>query len=238
MNTELLYTGDDCNDNWLFNKYYYSGGNARYCTTQLALNLLFQFTEKPIIIETGCQRQEDDIGAGMSTSIFAEYISRYGGRLISVDNNEHHLRIAEACVAQWSKSDMSFICSDSVRFLEKYKGSCDLLYLDSWDYPYVELANMYCAGKSFEFGVGVLKSMGRAKLLELHEDMITPCQEHAVKEFVGIEGNFGPQSLVLIDDNQFAGGGKSYLLKQYLLKQGWLCLFDFQSTLWIKKVQA
>ena len=88
--------------NWFFDKYYIHGSNSRFWTFQLALNLLSQRNWNPTIVETGCQRMADDIGAGMSTSIFAEYIARYGGELHVVDNDVHHLTIAEKCVGEWA----------------------------------------------------------------------------------------------------------------------------------------
>lgn len=210
IDTQLLYTGEDIKGNWFYNKYYYGGANSRYYTFQLALNLLHQRHKNPVIIETGCQRQEEDVGAGMSTSIFAEYIQRYGGSLITVDIDRIHLARAQSYVTKWPEAIITFVPMDSVSFLKQHQGQCDLLYLDSLDYPVGEndgnLAMQYAA------------------------------QEHCLNEFLAIESKLPDNIILLIDDNQFGGGGKPKLLKEYLLSHQWICLLDLQSSLWIKLV--
>src|SRR5574343_374682 len=133
MREDLVFTNEP-EKNWLYQKYYYAGGNSRYWTFQLALNLLSQQVDKAVIIETGCQRMDGDLGAGMSTSIFGEYVVRYGGRLITVDLIPQHLEICKQCTMPYS-SAIDYVLADSVDFLSKYEGQVDLLYLDSLDYP-------------------------------------------------------------------------------------------------------
>lgn len=207
MDTNLLYTGADHKHNWFYNKYWYAGANQRYFTFQMALNLLNQLVENPVIIETGCQRQLDDIGAGMSTSIFAEYISRYGGRLISVDNNQDHLSRASSYVAHWDYIDFVPVLSDSVIFLESYTEQCDLLYLDSLDFP-------------------VGEQEGDVAMQEA-------AQKHCLAEFEAFSYMNGAKPIILLDDNALPAGGKPMLLKTVLLQQGWTCLLDLQQSLWI-----
>jgi hypothetical protein len=206
-----IYTSEG-NGNWLYSKYYAAGSNSRYFTFQLALNLLRQQRKEDdlpyMIIETGCQRQQDDLGAGMSTSIFAEWASKYNGMVISVDNEDHHLRICEECVAEWSEYTR-LILSDSIDFLSTCTFSPDLLYLDSLDYPIAEN--------------------------EGNIDMINAAQEHCLNEFKAIENKLKPSCILLADDNQLPAGGKPRLLKEYLFLQGWICLLDFQQTCWIRK---
>jgi len=170
-----------------------------------------QHIDSPIIIETGCQRQEEDVGAGMSTSLFAEYVERYGGHLVVIDNNPVHLARAISYTQKWPHASISFHESDSVSFLEEYKGKCDLLYLDSLDYPIAE-------------------NLG-------DRDMQIAAQEHCLKEFKAMEDRLGDSACLLLDDNQLGGGGKPILVKEYLLTQkDWTLLLDLQSSLWIKKV--
>jgi hypothetical protein len=206
MDTQLVYVTDPLENNWFYSKYFVSGGNARYWTFQVALNLLHQRFDKPIILETGCQREPNDIGAGMSTSIFAEYIHRYGGTLVTVDNRSDHLERAQGFVSVFPEINAHFILSDSVDFLKKYNDRCDLLYLDSLDYPIVPN--------------------------KIEEDA---AQLHNLNEFCAIEPVLSDKVLVLLDDNLMPGGGKPRLLKEYLLSRDWLCVLDYQQSLWTRK---
>lgn len=210
-NTEFLYTGTDVN-NWFYERYHlkYAGSNSRYYTFQLALNLLNQKKKKkPLIVETGCQRQEEDVGAGMSTSIFAEYISRYGGELITCDLYSMHLDRAREYVTKWPDAEVKFVEQDSVTFLSGLGNSPDLLYLDSLDYPIEQT--------------------------EVFEGLKNAAQEHCFREFKASEALLKKKSLLLLDDNQLPGGGKPKLVKEYLLDhKDWTLLLDLQSSLWMK----
>lgn len=208
--TDVIYTGEDHKTNWFFSRYYYTGGNSRYYTFQIAINLLRQRHTDPVIIETGCQRQEEDVGAGMSTSIFAEYVQRYGGFLITVDNDPIHLDRAKGYVSDLSKEQVFFIEMDSVQFLRDYNDRCDLLYLDSLDWPIAEH--------------------------EGNVEMQQKCINHCLNEFKAIEERLGDNTILLVDDNQIKGGGKPQLLKPYLIQKDWICILDLQSTLWIKNL--
>lgn len=206
MDDKLIYTGPDYKENWFFNDWYRSGGNARYWTWQVVLNLLNQTIQEPVIIETGCQRMEDDIGGGMSTKLFCEYISRYGGKLISVDINRRNL---EMC-AKWTQKydcDKQFIQSDSVEFLSNYSGEVDLVYLDSYDYP-----------------------------IPFNQGEALKAQTHNLNELIAIEPQLTETSIVLFDDNYLDGGGKPRLAKEYLRKRNWFCLLDYQQSIWVRSI--
>lgn len=222
---------------WFYDKYYANGVNSRYWTFQLAFNILYQREKVPVIVETGCQRQADDIGAGMSTSIFAEYIARHGGELHIVDNNIRHLTIAEKCIGEWSSKNANRVYTyhnDSVEFLKDYLGEIDLLYLDSWDYPIFEIAKAY--DPDFEKAMEIMKQVPDHDIQERFRTLVYPCQDHCVREFEAVEDQLEKTSLVLIDDNMLPGGGKPGLLKPYLREQGWTCLFDLQQTLWARSL--
>jgi hypothetical protein len=210
MDRNLVYTGEEYPDNWFWKRYYYCGSNSRYYTFQIALNLLHQRHSHPTIIETGCQRQEEDVGAGMSTSIFAEFINRYGGHLIAVDIVQEHLNRAKQYLQKWPNISVAFIPSDSISFLKWYTGTCDLIYLDSLDYP-------------------VAQDTGNIA-------MKNAAQEHCLKEFLAIEPRLNNKSIVLLDDNQLWGGGKPALTKEHLANNGWTCLLDLQSSIWVKEI--
>ena len=207
-----FYTSNDNEDDWFHKRYDepYHGANLRYYTFLVALTLLYQRHPNPVIVETGCQRQEEDVGAGMSTSIFAEYIDRYGGKLIVVDNCEEHLNRAIGYVSKWPNNDIKFMHSDSVSWLEKFDGQCDLLYLDSLDYPIGEKAD------------------------DTVLQMAAQC--HCLNEFKVVEERLPADVLLLADDNRFPGGGKPAMLKEHLREQGYICLLDLQQTLWVKRL--
>lgn len=90
----------------------------------------------PLILETGCVRQPEDFGAGMSTVIFDKYIEQNGRQCYSVDINPNNVKLAREIT-----NNVNLTCSDSISFLFKinhelrYQGRyVDLLYLDSFDF--------------------------------------------------------------------------------------------------------
>lgn len=85
------------------------------------------------IVETGCQRQLDDIGAGESTRIFSSFCAAHGGRLWSIDIDEQHIEIAKIACGR-CVGTVSFFLADGAEFLSGFYGNIDLLYLDSLDY--------------------------------------------------------------------------------------------------------
>lgn len=234
---ELVYT-DGSSENWLFKRYYYSGSNSRYWTFQLALNLLRQKHPNPVIIETGCQRLKEDLGAGMSTSIFGEYCKRYNGKLYTVDLIESNLNICKQCTTDYSNK-IEYVLSDSVAWLKDSQGiTADLLYLDSWDHPYGEMLNVYGGQKDLQRAINILNAMSLEQVINKHWDLLKGCQEHCLNEFKAARdsGKVKASTIILIDDNQLPGGGKSRLLKDYLRKQEYICLLDLQQSLWVKEL--
>lgn len=199
---EFVYVGVE--GSWFRQKYYYTGGNFRYHSFHIALNLLYQECEAPLIVETGCQRQKDDVGAGMSTSIFGEYAKRHGGRVFTVDNDPNALAVCRACTAEFADR-ITYTCSDSVKYLSALKERPDLLYLDSFDYDL----------------------NGNAAQQQLS-------QQHCLNELKAVEPRLSERAIVLLDDNDFPGGGKPKLAKRHLSERGWTCLIDQQQSLWIR----
>lgn len=211
---QFLFTDyDNVNQNWHYQDFYlkYAGANFRYHTFQLAMNWLNQLVKDPVIIETGCQRFKDDIGSGMSTTIFARYIERFGGHLISVDNNAEHVALAREVLSDFHGIDVNVYHEDSLKYLQRYEGPCDLLYLDSYDYP--------------------LNPEGRVNNIpEMNNS-----QQHNLTEFKLMELKLKKHTLLLLDDNQLDRGGKTKLTKAYLsTKPEWVLLLDFQQSLWLK----
>jgi len=63
----------------------------------------------------------------------------------------------------------------------------------------------------------------------------TKAQQHNPRELKAAYKNLHEGSIVLIDDNNVANGGKSRLSKHFLLKtKEWTCILDAGQTLWVK----
>jgi hypothetical protein len=210
MDPHFVYTGHEWPHNWLYNQFFLNGHNLRYYTFQLALNLLHQTKRSPVIIETGCQRYEKELGDGYSTTLFCEYITRYGGKLISIDINPNNVNNAINWTAGYS-INKEFIISDSVAFLKQYNGPVDLIYFDSWDYP-----------------------LDNEPDIDLRRYQ---SQQHNLNELKAVEQRLSSCSIILLDDNQLPGGGKPKLTKDYLVKKGYICLLDLQQSIWIKQLK-
>lgn len=128
--------------------------------------------ETPLIIETGCSRQEDNFeGDGMSTLIFDEYVNQNGGTFCSVDINPKNIEFARSKIS----GNANLVCADSVGFLwnlNKELASAnqyiDLLYLDSYDFQF---------------------------------ENTHPSSFHHTKELLAIIPRLRPGSMIAIDDN-------------------------------------
>ncbi len=224
-------------DNWFYRRYYYSGSNCRYPTFQLALNMLAALDYPPVIVETGCQRLADDLGAGMSTSIWGEFCQRNGGRLHTVELSGKNLEVCRQCTQAWSVH-INYVLSDSADWLGKATGvKADLLYLDSMDYDYGGLLNLYGGQEDINAAIKAVDQLSLAEILAKHSGIILPAQEHCLKELNAAiaSGVVGGHTIIMIDDNQLPGGGKSRLAKEHLARLGWTCLMDFQQSVWVRR---
>ena len=99
---------------------------------------------------------------------------------------------------------ITYVQQDSVEALKSIRGKIDLLYLDSLDYPIQQ-----------EFPIPL-------------------CQEHQLAEIQAAYKRLSKRAVVLLDDNNFPGGGKTALSKRWLAEKGWVCLLDFQQTVWVR----
>lgn len=96
--------------------------------------------DRTLIVETGCVRQMDDWTAGQSTILFDDFVSRFGGQLISVDVSKRNCDHARRRCGP----STTIINSDSVKYLSYFARenphSIDCLYLDSmdvdWEHPH------------------------------------------------------------------------------------------------------
>src|SRR5690606_5721331 len=129
-------------------KKYRDKSSTRYPTFKAAMGLFLQRGGK-YIVETGCVRLADDWGAGMSTSLFCEFLETYGGYIWSVDINHKNVLLCNQLTEPFAKHRLC-VQDDSVNFLKNklhtlagFENRIDLLYLDSYDYPYGELVKRY-----------------------------------------------------------------------------------------------
>jgi hypothetical protein len=102
---------------------------ARQHTFQKIFNYLDE-RSNPVIIETGTYREENNYtGDGCSTLLFDNYIDIRGeGELISIDIDP-----GACALARQTTKHADVIESDSVEALDTFTGTCDLLYLDSYN---------------------------------------------------------------------------------------------------------
>lgn len=85
------------------------------------------------IIECGTSRIPDNFeGDGLATLLFGEYCKEHDIKMHTVDKNR--IAISEAKIITKDYEDyITYVCSDSVEFLKKFRGQIDFLYLDSLD---------------------------------------------------------------------------------------------------------
>ena len=226
-------------NNWM-DKKYKNLSARRYPTIKAALNLFYQ-REGKTIVETGCARLKDDWGAGLSTMLFAETLDRHGGYLWSVDISEQNLVTCAEIILPWS-TNVTLTCQDSVEFLKSlYNRSdfssrkIDLLYLDSFVYPYGPILDHFGGQNDVNKAIIAAEESPEHEILAQFEMLVAPCQEHTVQEFYAALPNLHDKSIVLIDENDLAGGGKSRLVRQELYKSDWECIIDDAQSLWLKK---
>lgn len=96
--------------------------------------------ENPLIVETGCARQEDNYGGdGQSSLLFDKYIHEYGGEFFTVDISEESV---DYCTSKMTSPNSHVALNDSITFLKQLNRQLqdqnrkiDFLYLDSFDAP-------------------------------------------------------------------------------------------------------
>jgi len=58
-------------------------------------------------------------------------------------------------------------------------------------------------------------------------------QQHQLEEFKAAEPHLSARAILLMDDNDFPSGGKTKILKEYLLTlPDWECIMDLGQSLW------
>lgn len=217
-----------------FDKRYYSQGIFRWPTFKLAFSILNQKFDSPAtIVETGCTRMKDDWGAGMSTIILGDYCKTYGGTLETVDLSRDNMDFCRSATKEYEEQ-ITYHVGDSVAFLKSYTGKpIDFLYLDSYDYPYGELLDIYGGKEDIEKAAAYLESLSEDEIVVRHRNIIADSQEHCVKELKAALPNMARRNIILIDDNSLPGGGKSRTAKEILIENKYTCLLDLYQSLWV-----
>jgi hypothetical protein len=222
----------------------YEGLERRYYTTRLALNLISQRKRLSLgsygllIVETGTTRLDDMLGAGNSTVVLADFISRVpNGHLITIDNNKEHLDRAKNILdKRFGPLDcVEYTHKDSVKALKYLSGEfydIDLLYLDSLDCPIVEMWRRYGVLDNPIAADQVFSSIPEEELAKDNWDLLSECQEHCLNELRAALPTLGRESVVMIDDAGLPGGGKARLAKEELRLLGFRCLLDEYQTVW------
>lgn len=103
------------------------------------------------------------------------------------------------------KNYITYIFESSIVALQNFDKPIDLLYLDSVDCDPSPEADN--------------------KIPQLHQ----------LSELKAAFDKLSPKCAVLLDDSNFENGGKTLLAKNWLADNGWLCLMDFQQSLFIRR---
>lgn len=193
----------------------------------------------PTIVETGCQREPEDWGAGCSTLLFADFVRTFGGEVDTVDNSPEHVarcnalleRAGHPAIANRYGSPVCVFTNDSVAFLRSRTTGIDLLYLDSFDYPYGKLLDIYGGKTDIAKAREALEAMPEDVILARHGFIVAESQEHCANEIRAAKPHLQPGAVVLIDD-VLPGGGKPRLAKQLMREWGWEFVMEEYQTLW------
>jgi hypothetical protein len=113
----------------------------RYNGFHLMFKELLQKKQGPFtIIETGTLRKKANWMDGQSSLLFYDFLTKFGGKFISLDLNPNALKECESILAETfpnsNNVDLKLLTGDSVEILAKINEPVDLIYLDSYDLDY------------------------------------------------------------------------------------------------------
>lgn len=110
--------------------------NLREYTFVEALKLMSERNVKTIV-ETGTARAGSAgfNGDGGSTIILGHWAHNHNARMFSVDINPDYVSASRNACKEYEEC-ITFVCSDSLKFLHDFKDTIDFLYLDSLDYDF------------------------------------------------------------------------------------------------------
>lgn len=211
--------------------------SGRLDTFKSMLGVLHNRFPAPKILETGCQRQENDWGAGQSSLIFCKFLDKFArqGFLISVDINQANVNTCRRLTADFG-SFRQVICSDSVSYINSLPTNTvlDLVYLDSWDYPIIEICDLYGPRSDFDKNYAMLAALPLEEFLRRHGDQVAPSQNHCLAETQSAVNFISDRSIIAFDDVSFPGGGKSRLAEEFLIQSGWQQIARNAQSVWVK----
>lgn len=212
----------------------------REVTMRLALKMLAERTKNAVIVEMGCAYTPGDwSGAGQSTLVFAEWLDDHDGHLHTVDIDADHIAACRRITVGF-EDFISYHVADSVLYLrnaiqaELRWRRIDLLYLDSLDYPYGELLDLYGGKTDLDAAVASLGALSEAEVVERHGDIIHDSQRHAAKEAMAALPHLSERAIVLIDDAALPGGGKARLARAVLDAYDFREVLTGYQTLWAR----
>jgi hypothetical protein len=217
-----------------FDSKYAKPGHRRHATMKAALNLFLQ-NGGSNIVETGCCRLPDDWGAGLSTVMFGDFCKKYTKRLYTVDLSPENMAICRDLTKEYN-GFIDYHVEDSVSFLKRFDQTIDLLYLDSYDYPYGELLEIYGGKTDIDKAIIILDNMSDEDIVSRHSAVIAASQEHCLKELMAALPHLSDKAPIIIDDCMLPGGGKGRTAKEWLLANNYTCILDLYQTLWVKNL--
>jgi len=164
----------------------------------------------PLIIETGCAREENNyLGDGQSSLLFDQYISEYGGHFMTVDISDISVNY---CKSKMISKNSLVIKNDSILFLKKLNEKLladgkkiDFLYLDSFDAPRDQ------------------------------PDVVFRSALHHMYELATILPSLNPGALIGVDDNwvqDYRRAGKGCIIADYMNSIGITPIFDQYQIFW------
>ena len=104
----------------------------RFNTMYGALKALHKnYPNSPMIVEIGTLR-DNNTGGGHSTYKFGEYLSRFGGKLYTVDIAKEAITFSKKASSEFQPW-ITYCQDDSEHFLKNFKGQIHMLYLDGFD---------------------------------------------------------------------------------------------------------
>lgn len=179
--------------------------SGRTETMEKALELMLDKKRTPgILVETGCVRMKNDVGAGQSTLIFGDFCKTYNHHLFTVDISPEALYVCQDVTKEFEVF-ITYVENDSIAFLKDFNQTIDLLYLDSKDCPEYD-------------------SPTSTNLIQ--------SQIHQLLELEAAWDKLSEDPIILLDDNKFTNGGKTRLSKVWLMEHGLTEIMSGKQSLW------
>jgi len=121
------------------------------------------------------------------------------------------------------------------RELGNYKQKIDLLILNEINYPHKELINESGIEGSFLQVRDKLNSMSKEEFNKKYNSIVESCQNRQLEQYINIRKNLHRNSIVLLEGNDFPGGGQTCLAKEQLAKDGFICFLNSKQSVWVKR---